>query len=284
MSVNDTFFVFTRYGDPVKKSDVNLATYNGNVLYGYYGYGRNRPQPHRGYDYLTEERKTEIIAVGNGKVVKVRFGHPVGDNYPKDSCSHRKRIRDNSFESSLCSTCDYIGHCYGIQVWLKLDNTSYYAYYAHLNKLSENILDEIKGDEIKGDVIIDLEVKKGDLIGVSGRTGNVSGGSWPDHLHFECRTGNGEVGTDISPNIIVRTGFFFKNDQGEICDKMEKKDKQALDLKESIIKKLKEKEQDLLKKKERSIAEGIQLQSVQAQILWNEKAYDIFKIDQLHLK
>ncbi|MDR2474401.1 MAG: M23 family metallopeptidase, partial [Bacteroidales bacterium] len=92
---------------------------------------------------------------------------------------------------------------YGIQLVIKIDNSIYYAFYAHLS-------------EIGSGISIDSEVKKGDTIGKTGKTGNASSLTRGDlHLHFECRTevspGLGLVGRE-SPNRIVVTKFYTQND------------------------------------------------------------------------
>jgi len=91
---------------------------------------------------------------------------------------------------------------YGIQLVLKIDNTNYYAFYAHLLKIYENIK-------------LNTKVKKGDWLGETGNSGNAStlkGGD--QHLHFECRTeiapGFG-LGGRLDPNLIVNTKFFTQN-------------------------------------------------------------------------
>lgn len=87
--------------------------------------------------------------------------------------------------------------------YLKIDNSTYYAFYAHLS-------------EIGSGISTDSEVKKGDTIGKTGATGNASSLTGDDlHLHFECRTevspGLGLVGRE-SPNKIVETKFYTQND------------------------------------------------------------------------
>jgi len=91
---------------------------------------------------------------------------------------------------------------YGIQLTLKIDNTNYYAFYAHLLK----VYDHIK---------LNTKVKKGDFLGETGNSGNAitcTGGD--QHLHFECRTeiapGLG-LGGRVEPNLIVQTKFYTQN-------------------------------------------------------------------------
>jgi len=91
---------------------------------------------------------------------------------------------------------------YGMQLVLKIDNTNYYAFYAHLSK----IYDTIK---------LNTNVKKGEFLGETGNTGNA--GKLKDdeqHLHFECRTeiapGLG-LGGRLDPNLIVQTKFYTQN-------------------------------------------------------------------------
>lgn len=122
---------------------------------------------HQGFDYYATVG-TDIIAVANGKVVTV---------------------------------VDPGVSAYGKQLTLKLDDCSYYAFYAHLSVIS------VKVGEI---------VKKGDIIGKTGKTGNASSLAGKDlHLHFECRTaanlGKGLVGRE-SPNNIVLTKFYSQNE------------------------------------------------------------------------
>lgn len=240
MSVKDTFRVNSGFGDPVE-GDVNLATYKGNALYGYYGftrkdkYGRIKT-PHRGFDYATTG-EMNVFAVGDGYIKYVRFGRP----NVKKHCAFREIIQGNSFKSSVCykddnNKCNNCDDCYGVQVWLKLDDTKYYAYYAHLSELSPKVLEKIP-ENFNGDTIeINLHVEKDFPIGKSGRTGNASTDSYPDHLHFECRTGK-ETGTQICPNFIVHTQFkivmnaesVFNEDDEELVLPYHKKQEHEMD-------------------------------------------------------
>jgi len=91
---------------------------------------------------------------------------------------------------------------YGIQLTLKIDNTNYYAFYAHLLK----VYDHIK---------LNTTVKKGEFLGETGNTGNATTLTNGDqHLHFECRTeiapGLG-LGGRVEPNLIVQTKFYTQN-------------------------------------------------------------------------
>lgn len=211
------------FGDPLK-GDVKLADTENNPFYGYYGYCRSRGAiKHSGFDYITKEPSEEgkgdtILAVGNGEIVRIRIGHPTGN------CGQIKRIKINAFTAKICIKCPYQSNCYGIHVWLKLNTTNnYYALYAHLSELSENIINRIKINMNTTDILPPMEIKKGDVIGKSGRTGIAAekdkdakrnlynGFKWPAHLHFECRKSNGndipERNTQIIPNHIVKTVF-----------------------------------------------------------------------------
>lgn len=180
---------------------------------------------HRGFDYKAIIGD-EVIAVGDGHVVRVRFGHPYGQ------CKHRKCIQNNTFNSGSCiptTKCNYTSGCYGVQVWLKLDGQSdLYAYYAHLYKLDQEILDQVlakvNADPKIGNTIdIDFELKKGKPIGKSGRTGIAYDEQWPPHLHFECRKASNIERADhvsqISPNNIVKTQFIVMQGQKPVFEK-----------------------------------------------------------------
>lgn len=225
--MSDRFFVNCGFGDPVI-GDVRLATYNGNLYYGYYGFTRKNNKgeiktPHRGFDYYVEEG-TSVYAVGDGFIDRVRFGRPSD----KKNCAFRDKIQSNSFESCFCfgdnnnKQCNHLSGCYGVQVWLKLDDTRLYAYYAHLSELSKEILSKIpvgyKGNTVK----INLKVTKGFIIGKSGRTGIASDKIYPPHLHFECRKGI-ETGTQISPNNIVCTQFKIKRNEELFFDESDER-------------------------------------------------------------
>ncbi len=117
---------------------------------------------HQGFDYYALEG-TDVFSVANGEVAYVV---------------------DPSFGD------------YGKQIVIKIDNSDYYAFYAHLSQI------DVKEGET---------VKKGDTIGKTGITGNAKSFKGLDqHLHFECRTsaklGKGLSGR-LSPNNIVLTKF-----------------------------------------------------------------------------
>ena len=256
--------VNTGFGDPVK-GNVKLATYGGNAFYGYYGYGRTKGNDkHCGFDYAVN-KGTEVIAVGLGKIAQVRIGPKYKKCYTYDEdrkeyikdkelfeCPLLELIESNDFSDNYCKSCpgkkkyQLISQktdnspakykaihdlCYGVQVWLKLDNTDLYAYYAHLSALSKEVKELIEKYLKKGETTAIFEdkcfnkdkendpriVKKKGLIGNSGRTGVASGVSWPDHLHFECRKGL-ETGTQISPNNIVRTQFLIMINKKHVFD------------------------------------------------------------------
>ncbi|GEM_PF-6125350 len=122
---------------------------------------------HQGFDYYAADG-TDIYAVSNGKV---------------------DRIVDPSSGD------------YGKQLVLKIDNSSYYAFYAHLSEIN---------------VAVGDTVNKGDVLGQSGITGNASSLTGNDqHLHFECRTSSnlstGLTGRE-SPNNIVATKFYSQDE------------------------------------------------------------------------
>lgn len=215
MCLNNKFRVLpnTIYGDPIE-GDVKLAVYNKNVFYGYYGYGRNEgAKKHLGYDYVTDEKGTNVIAVGLGKIVQVRIGpryrtcyskegnEKEGYKYVKDKqlfeCPQLKSIDSNVFSGSICKDClgkdkyqpngnggysTIYSMCFGVQVWLKLDIYPYlYAYYAHLSSLSEDIIKLIRNNHKQGGTTTItfknndiLTVKQNNHIGISGRTGIAS--------------------------------------------------------------------------------------------------------------
>ena len=69
--------------------------------------------------------------------------------------------------------------------------------YSHLSEIEVNVNDE---------------VKEGDIIGKTGKTGNASNCNGEDeHLHFEYRTGGARLGKGLNgrkdPNLIVDTKF-----------------------------------------------------------------------------
>lgn len=214
---------------------------------------------HKGYDYEIAKRK--VIAVASGKIVQVRIGPRSITCYTKNEknkdkegkiiyeylkdekpfkCKLLEKIKDNDFSEEVCVNClgksKYQNNpwhtirsaCYGVQLWIKLDgNPVRYAFYAHLSKLPQNIIEptlkylkdttakfEDKDFEGENDNRI---VKKGDPVGMSGRTGLAFDVS-PEHLHFECREGNLETGSQISPNNIVHTKFYIKKGNESVFD------------------------------------------------------------------
>lgn len=219
----NNLFIKPVFGDPVRNAVI--ATITTNPFYGYYGYPRDNGQTrHRGFDYFTKEptaigKGDDVLAVGVGDIVRVRFGHPYG------KCYHKENIKNNNFTANVCTNCPVRSNCYGIHVWLKLDNTNnYYALYAHLSELSETIINQLPIESKSNTIDISpIKVKIGDVIGKSGRTGIASEKDedknnnihnehkWPPHLHFECRQGNGvtipEKDTQIIPNHILNTNF-----------------------------------------------------------------------------
>ena len=136
-----------------------------------------------------------------------------------------KRIKWNRIASN----------CYGVQIWLRINYVSgYYAYYAHLSELNMDVFlplvfSKLKETNLynsetekaeKTTIILDtpIQVNAGAIIGKSGCTGNARNMEQnhkehgnQQHLHFECRTGDGEIGTQQSPNKIVKTEFVIKH-------------------------------------------------------------------------
>ena len=155
------------FGDPL--SYMQIRRNRASNLFG--KVRNNNTKNHQGFDYYALEG-TEIYAVANGEVVYI-VDPPLGD--------------------------------YGKQIVIKIDNSQYYAFYAHLLQI----------DVKKGDI-----VKKGDTIGKTGITGNAKTFRGLDqHLHFECRTaaklGKGLDGR-LSPNNIVLTKFYLQGPKSEI--------------------------------------------------------------------
>lgn len=100
------------------------------------------------------------------------------------------------------------GHSsYGLNVTIRHNRGKGYVYsfYAHLN----NIPNGIKTGKV---------VRKGEVIGYAGTTGNAKGFTGEDqHLHFECRTSPGHqlgLGGKENPNSIVATKFSASNIHG----------------------------------------------------------------------
>ena len=155
------------FGDPL--SYMQIRRNRASNLFG--KVRNNNTKNHQGFDYYALEG-TEVYAVANGEVVYI-VDPPLGD--------------------------------YGKQIVIKIDNSQYYAFYAHLLQI----------DVKKGDI-----VKKGDTIGKTGITGNAKTFRGLDqHLHFECRTavklGKGLDGR-LSPNNIVLTKFYSQGLKSEI--------------------------------------------------------------------
>lgn len=127
----------------------------------------NSTTNHQGFDYYAIEG-TDIIAISNGIV---------------------DRIVDSTDGD------------YGKQLIINIDDSIYYAFYAHLSSIDVQV----------GDV-----VKQGAVIGKTGTTGNASSMTGDDqHLHFECRTasilGKGLNGRE-NPNNIVLTKFYSQDE------------------------------------------------------------------------
>lgn len=94
---------------------------------------------------------------------------------------------------------------YGKQIIIKIDNSNYYAFYAHLSQIYVKKRDP---------------VEKGDTIGKTGITGNAKTfRGFDQHLHFECRTaailGKGLDGR-LSPNNIVLTKFYSQDPKSKM--------------------------------------------------------------------
>lgn len=155
------------FGDPL--SYMQIRRNRASNLFG--KVRNNNTKNHQGFDYYALEG-TEVYAVANGEVVYI-VDPPLGD--------------------------------YGKQIVIKIDNSKYYAFYAHLLQI----------DVKKGDI-----VKKGDTIGKTGITGNAKTFRGLDqHLHFECRTaaklGKGLDGR-LSPNNIVLTKFYSQDPKNDM--------------------------------------------------------------------
>lgn len=100
------------------------------------------------------------------------------------------------------------GHSsYGLNVTIRHNRGKGYVYsfYAHLN----GVVNGIKSGKV---------VRKGEIIGYSGTSGNAKGFTGEDqHLHFECRTSPGHqlgLGGKENPNNIVATKFSASNIRG----------------------------------------------------------------------
>ncbi|MCD8031665.1 MAG: M23 family metallopeptidase [Bacteroides sp.] len=152
-----------QFGDPLENMQIRY-----NKASHLFGKVRNSStKNHQGFDYYAADG-TDIYAVSNGKVDRI-VDPAEGD--------------------------------YGKQLVVKIDNSTYYAFYAHLSEI---------------DVAVGDTVNKGDVLGQSGITGNASSYTGNDqHLHFECRTaskpGTGMTGRE-NPNNIVATKFYSQDE------------------------------------------------------------------------
>lgn len=107
--------------------------------------------------------------------------------------------------SPVYSTCDgvvdtvrYLTNSYGRHIIIRavVNGEVVYMYYCHMNNL------DVKEGQI---------VKAGQLIGLSGQTGNATG----PHLHYEVRNANKDYGNISNPtlnpkNYLPGTGYAFK--------------------------------------------------------------------------
>ncbi|WP_455541560.1 M23 family metallopeptidase [Prevotella fusca] len=155
------------FGDPL--SHMQIRRNRASNLFG--KVRNNNTKNHQGFDYYALEG-TEVYAVANGEVVCI-VDPPLGD--------------------------------YGKQIIIKIDNSNYYAFYAHLSQIYVKKRDP---------------VEKGDTIGKTGITGNAKTFRGLDqHLHFECRTaailGKGLDGR-VSPNNIVLTKFYSQDPKSKM--------------------------------------------------------------------
>jgi murein DD-endopeptidase MepM/ murein hydrolase activator NlpD len=126
-----------------------------------YRYGGNYFENviHTGIDIPTPVG-TPVLAAGSGKVIWAGYGLYMGNNDPKDP--------------------------YGLAITI-LHDFSYqderlYTVYAHLNRI---------------DVVRGQSVQTGEVIGVTGATGHVTG----PHLHFEVRMGKNDFFTSRNPEL-----------------------------------------------------------------------------------
>lgn len=258
--------------DPIDLTDKDLQI--GNILTqekgvismspkftGYFGYCRGSniygAYMHDGCDYLalndTGKPSPEIKAVYEGIITHIRFGHNSRDSkcLLKDDFN---RTPIASFNANRCKGCDNRKGCYGIQVWLQVDvdGTQYYAYYAHLSELSSSIFSAIskkKINNVNNTLILSESVCGDDVIGRAGCTGIACDSESKQHLHFECRTGL-EIGTQISPNKIVKTEFKIITLPIEIIKKIKEQKETSKKIKETEIKEdtiKKEIREDILK-------------------------------------
>lgn len=234
---------------------VNIVELRANNLLGFYGYVRSyddgRPKRHSGFDYKNKIGDG-VYPVREGEIVQIRFGpaeppkkyyeyNEKGENESKNNfvCPLvKKKIGHNDSnneegDESICNTCGkqyykYINKdgeltgairdgCFGVQLWLKLDNNKY-AFYAHLSidDLPLELGDASNYNNANGTYLFEQNNYINDLgkhIGKTGNTGNASGGE--SHLHFEGRNGvetkvDGKD-TRFSPNDIVVTKFYVEN-------------------------------------------------------------------------
>jgi len=165
----DYYHVKFPFCDPLET--MQIVRNRANNLFGKVRSDGSKPNSknHQGFDYYALSG-TEIRAVSNGVVKKIV-------NPPDED--------------------------YGMQIVIKIDNSEYYAFYAHLS-------------EIATDVISNSIVKKGEIIGKTGISGNAKNCKGNDqHLHFECRTKlRTEQGLEgrVSPNLIVATKFYSQDE------------------------------------------------------------------------
>lgn len=109
-----------------------------------------------------------------------------------------------SVADGLIYRIEYKHSDYGNNVTIKHPRGKSYVYsfYAHLSKIASSM----KAGKV---------VKKGDIIGYSGTTGNAQGMHGPDeHMHFEARTSPVHqlgLGGKENPNHIVATKFYSAN-------------------------------------------------------------------------
>jgi RHS repeat-associated protein len=106
----------------------------------------------------------------------------------------------NAIVHNIISTT---GGDYGMQIILRITNESgeiTYAQYSHLSAIN---------------VRVNQEVNEGDIIGLSGQTGNAAGQPVSEaHLHFEYRSiANGVLGLTgrLDPNEVLDTKFYSQN-------------------------------------------------------------------------
>lgn len=115
------------------------------------GFQERSKKGHSGVD-IAAPIGTTVVASNNGKVVKIVEGYGL-------AATPTARSAQNGG--------------YGNAVTIRYDN-GVYGYYAHLTKVSANVKET-------------LDVKQGDIVGTSGRTGNANNKQQPsqdDHLHY----------------------------------------------------------------------------------------------------